>query len=223
MSAHMKKPAIYRLIVVELDDIVARRRHDRPNLLVAVSASDLDDRFARLQTGKGRPRWSAGHVVALRKDLGGDRTYVDLPAARRAERVLVEKLLRRGHTVNRRSPQRCVYVVELDSSHLSEPGAGFVYVGETSRTPEERFLQHRSDARTAEGRRLAASVVAKYGVRLRPDLAPSEFYLSKKEAEAAEAACAIELEKRGFVVRGAHTRPRPERRPRKRSADPGSV
>jgi len=35
-----------------------------------------------------------------------------------------------------------VYVIELESTGLGDAGPGDVYVGETSKTPEERFAIH---------------------------------------------------------------------------------
>ena len=93
-----------------------------------------------------------------------------------------------------------VYVIELHReavpARLAGAGVrGCVYVGQTARTPEERFAQH------MRGGRLANTKVYKYGVRLRPDLYGAwNPFSTRREAEAAEEALAMEMEKRGYVV-----------------------
>jgi len=93
-----------------------------------------------------------------------------------------------------------VYVVELHREAIPARFAatavrGCVYVGQTARTPEERFTQH------MRGGRLANTKVYRYGVRLRPDLYRAwNPFETRREAEAAEEALAMELERRGYVV-----------------------
>jgi hypothetical protein len=191
----------YRVVVIELDDLLPRLESGLPNLCVVVTCREPADRFAALRTPDARPLWAAGHVRRLRTDLSIRRTYGTHRRAERARDRLVERLLREGYVVNRRRDQRRVYVIELDGGHLRDVGAGHVYVGETSRSPEERFAQHRA------GGRLAARGTGRRALRLRPDLAPGGFHLGKDEAEAAEAATRQRLEALGYVVRGAHTAP----------------
>jgi hypothetical protein len=50
-----------------------------------------------------------------------------------------------------------VYVIELDATGLGDVGEGAVYVGETAKTPEERFVNHKA------GGIKAAKVVARRG------------------------------------------------------------
>ena len=60
-----------------------------------------------------------------------------------------------------------VYVIELDARRLFEagrcpsPDTQAMYVGETAKTPEARFAQHK------EGGQKAVGIVCEYGVRLR--------------------------------------------------------
>jgi hypothetical protein len=101
-----------------------------------------------------------------------------------------------------RRPARvyCVYVVELDREAIPARlrrtrVAGCVYVGQTVKSPEERFAQH------MRGGRLANTKVYQYGRRLRPDLYRAwNPFPTRREAEAAEEALAMELERRGYVV-----------------------
>lgn len=108
-----------------------------------------------------------------------------------------------GYTVNRNTQVWTVYVVELDGSAVSNPGKGYVYVGETSRTPEERFKQHRDGARNKHGR-LYAGVVKQYGVRLRPDLAPRKKYFDQASAKRGEKEHFELLKSKGYNVKGGH-------------------
>lgn len=75
-----------------------------------------------------------------------------------------------------------IYVVELSKRVYSEnykfrnanPQFNGVlqclYVGMTSKTPKERFEQHKTGYRNKKGYKLSASIVEKYGMYLRPSL-----------------------------------------------------
>ena len=56
-----------------------------------------------------------------------------------------------------------VYVIELDESLRQGTGKPAVYVGQSAKTPEERFEQHLRGER-------ASRYVRDHGVRLRPRL-----------------------------------------------------
>lgn len=191
------------VIVVELDDVVARRHPDRPNLFVAATRSPIEQRYAFLHRGKG-PAWIQGHVVALRSDLSIPTRPVDPTTIRAMVRTHSQDLKRQGFTVNRDTYIWSVYVIELDPAAATNPGRGVVYVGETMRTPEERFVQHMTKATTARGRRLSSSVVARYGTKLRMDLAPTERCFDKNSAKKMEAEWAEHLRALGYVVKGGH-------------------
>ncbi|MBT8288370.1 MAG: ribose-5-phosphate isomerase [Flavobacteriaceae bacterium] len=45
-----------------------------------------------------------------------------------------------------------------------------LYVGMTSKTPKERFLQHKTGYRNKKGHKLSSNIVEKYGSYLRPSL-----------------------------------------------------
>ena len=75
-----------------------------------------------------------------------------------------------------------VYVIELSKRVFSEdrrfreanPQFNGVleclYVGMTSKTPAERFQQHRTGFINKKGHKLSANIVQKYGIYLRPSL-----------------------------------------------------
>jgi len=75
-----------------------------------------------------------------------------------------------------------VYVVELSKRVFTEntkfraanPQFNGVlqclYVGMTSKTPKERFIQHKTGYRNKKGYKLSSNIVQKYGLYLRPSL-----------------------------------------------------
>jgi GIY-YIG catalytic domain len=93
-----------------------------------------------------------------------------------------------------------VYVIELDDAagQRTRPDLPVVYVGQSSRMPEERFRQHLAGHK-------ASRWVRKHGLRLRPRLYRSHNPLPTQAAALAmEKELARRLRKRGYVVRGGH-------------------
>ena len=98
-----------------------------------------------------------------------------------------------------------VYVIELRRDVLEKKAfAGknadrredkpCVYVGQTAKTPEERFAQHLDGVRSSR-------IVKEYGVRLRPRLyANVGPFETRVESERAESRLAEKLRRRGFAV-----------------------
>jgi len=105
-----------------------------------------------------------------------------------------------------------VYVIELSRKVFTEdrrfreanPQYNGVleclYVGQTSKTPQERFQQHKTGFRNAKGQKLSANIVQKYGRYLRPSLYQDIGPLSRKEALEVEEGLALELRKKGYAV-----------------------
>jgi predicted GIY-YIG superfamily endonuclease len=106
-----------------------------------------------------------------------------------------------------------VYVIELSKRIFSEnwrfraanPQFNGVlqclYVGMTSKTPKERFLQHKSGYRNKKGHKLSSNIVQKYGTYLRPSLYNHINPLStRSEAEEREKQLAFELRRQGYAV-----------------------
>jgi hypothetical protein len=121
--------------------------------------------------------------------------------AKEALTKLTQKLRSEGYTVNRNTKVWSVYVVELDKTAVSNPGRGYVYVGETSRTPEERFKQHCGGTRHNNGP-LFSRVVRRYGIKLGPDLAPRNKYFNQASAKRGEKEHFELLKSKGFNVEG---------------------
>ncbi|MGB2685773.1 MAG: ribose-5-phosphate isomerase [Olleya sp.] len=75
-----------------------------------------------------------------------------------------------------------IYVVELSKKiftqntkfRVANPQFNGVleclYVGMTSKTPKERFLQHKTGYINKKGHKLSSNIVQKYGMYLRPSL-----------------------------------------------------
>jgi hypothetical protein len=105
-----------------------------------------------------------------------------------------------------------VYVVELSRKVFTEhrkfreanPQYNGVlqclYVGQTSKNPQERFEQHKTGYRNAKGHNLSSSIVRKYGLYLRPSLYQDIGPLSRQEALEVEKGLALELRRKGYAA-----------------------
>ena len=99
----------------------------------------------------------------------------------------------------------CVYVIELNSKILKkqdflkenpnkDPSKPCVYVGMTSKTPEERFAIHQSDHIHSSPK------VREFGIALMPELYEHLNPLTREEAEDMEKAHAEDLRSQGYAV-----------------------
>lgn len=105
-----------------------------------------------------------------------------------------------------------VYVVELSRKVYTEdrrfreanPQYNGVleclYVGMTSKTPQERFTQHKTGALSKKGHDLSSSIVKRYGRYLRPSLYQHIGPLGRTEALEVEKGLALELRRKGYAV-----------------------
>lgn len=105
-----------------------------------------------------------------------------------------------------------VYVIELSKRVFTEsvkfrtanPQYNGVleclYVGMTSKTPKERFEQHKSGYRNKKGHKLASNIVQKYGLYLRPSLYNHLDLMTKTEALQMEEQLALDLRRQRFAV-----------------------
>jgi len=185
--------------VAELDDVVPRRDPDKPNLYVGLTIEEPAIRYERLIRGYG-PAWLRGHLVRLRGDLVSG-PFLSRDDAKLECRMAMRCLGSEGYTVNRDPRVWTVYVIEMDPKGCKNPGKGVVYVGETSKTPEERFKEHLKGKRNKRGRLYSRSV-HKYGTRLRMDLAPEIKYFEGASSKAAEKRWARKLKDEGYKVVG---------------------
>ena len=106
-----------------------------------------------------------------------------------------------------------VYVIELskrvftENSKFRAANPQFngvlqcLYVGMTSKTPKERFAQHKSGYRNKKGFKLSSNIVEKYGMYLRPSLYNHIEPLStRSEALKMEEKLALELRRQRYAV-----------------------
>ena len=69
-----------------------------------------------------------------------------------------------------------------------------------SKTPQERFAQHKTGALSRKGHDLSSAIVKKYGRYLRPSLYQHIGPLSRAEALEVEKGLALELRRKGYAV-----------------------
>lgn len=108
----------------------------------------------------------------------------------------------------------CVYVVELSKKVFTE-NARFraanpqfngvlecLYVGMTSKTPAERFKQHKTGYISKKGYKISAYIVEKYGAYLRPSLYDNinAKPMTRQQALAMEKKLALDLRRKGYAV-----------------------
>jgi predicted GIY-YIG superfamily endonuclease len=105
-----------------------------------------------------------------------------------------------------------VYVIELskkvftESRKFREANPQFngvlecLYVGMTSKTPKERFEQHKTGFRNNKGHKLSSNIVEKYGTYLHPSLYNNLGPMTRDEALKMEEQLALELRRRKYAV-----------------------
>jgi hypothetical protein len=107
-----------------------------------------------------------------------------------------------------------VYVIELSKRVFTEntrfraanPQFNGVlqclYVGMTSKTPLERFRQHKTGYVNRKGHKLSANIVQKYGTYLRPSLYDhlNLRSMTRQEALIMEERLALDLRRQGYAV-----------------------
>ena len=76
-----------------------------------------------------------------------------------------------------------------------------LYVGMTSKTPQERFKQHKTGQRNHKGHKISSTIVERYGLYLRPSLYHHIDPLTTRvEGLEVEKGLALELRRRGYAV-----------------------
>ena len=195
--------ANYRVVVLELTDVVPRIRLDRPNIYVGVTTRTPQQLADGLNNGKYKPVWARNNVVGFLDKLAPDGTFTYMEAIQQRD-DLKRQLRTKGYTVNRNTTAYRIYVINLHNPDLKDAGKGYVYVGQTSKTPEQRLQEHLTGARSAKGHNLASRKVFKYGKNLNNELMTTRIYLTKKQALKAERRLADRLRKQGYTVEGGH-------------------
>ena len=105
-----------------------------------------------------------------------------------------------------------VYVIELskkvftENRRFREANPQFngvlecLYVGMTSKTPQERFKQHKGGALSKKGHKISSNIVQKYGMYLRPSLYNHLPPMTRAEALKMEKQLTLELRRKRYAV-----------------------
>jgi len=106
-----------------------------------------------------------------------------------------------------------IYVIELSKRVFSENNRFRIanpqfngmlqclYVGMTSKTPKERFVQHKTGHRNKKGYKLSSNIVEKYGSYLRPSLYNHIKPIRSREAALEmEKKLTLDLRRKGYAV-----------------------
>jgi hypothetical protein len=165
---------------------------------------------------RGKPEWGTGRVLSPDEESvteaffihGGRRTidhrFAALEEVRTPENDICQ-ILNAAATVNWRSANHNVYVIELSSNIFRErrffeanvtyipDTKPCIYVGMTGLTPEERFRRHLAGIQ-------AAFYVRRYGLALRPELYANLNPMPHDLAKAMELWLARYLRRQGYGV-----------------------
>ncbi len=196
------QPDHFWIEVVEIDDGNGRtqRRRDRslPNLHVGITTCEPGAKLDRRWKAKMRRRPNTW--VGLRTDLMDHESFDDRETAELHKRTVIAALKAAGYTVNGDLTVYSVYVIELDHSHLTDC-TGYFYVGQTSKNPVQRVIEHRDGAWSGR-RRLHSLEAHRRFVTWRPDISRHWTHFSRESALQAESRLRLALEQRGYRVIG---------------------
>lgn len=202
-------------MVVELDNSMPRRIPSKPHLYVGVTIEIPETRFARLQAGQVKSQFS-GCFGKFRSDLiecrGQPLTVVE---AKRTLRLEKQRLARLGHAINGNATVWNCYVVDLEPpSGMTNIGTGYVYVGQSQLSPEERFKVHKGPRPEPPKHDIRSRIVHNRGIRLNQELMtslrPKGPFFTQPDALSAEKTWARELHNRGYRVEAGDATPRPK-------------
>ena len=209
MPAKTKKPAKtakYCVVIIELDTKLRGRDKTKPHLYIGTSKIAPEDRLKKFkEPGSAGPDYARGHYVKIYEASPYAKPRTSLEVARRRCDEQIEKYIRRGHFVNN-GEKFHVYVIDLKQDHLkTQPAKGHVYVGRTSKTPEERFKQHMGE-KPLVGKDKRSKVVKRLGVRLNYDLMPKSVSTETQSIQL-EKDWAKRLKDRGYRVEAGDATP----------------
>ena len=199
----MNNPLTHRVVVLEVKDLLPRIYDDRPNLYVGITRRTPSELAEGLNNGKFKPAWARNNVTGVRVDVAPTQLFA-LDKAKTERDALIRQLRRKGYRVNQIKKAYRTYVIDLHNPELKDQGNGYVYVGQSQKSPEVRLQEHLTDARSAKGIRLASRKVLKYGQKLNYDLMTRRVYLDEKQALKAERRLADRLRAQGYIVEGGH-------------------
>jgi hypothetical protein len=183
----------YKLLILEVDDVVARRHSELPCLYVGIQKAQIS-----AMESYDLPDWVRNASPVEREDLTPSTRFSMKTNAQERKARLIGSLGAKGYTINQCTVVYSLYVIELQPVPAKDGEARAVYVGETAKTPKDRYEEH------MRGGIRSSRHVAKRGKCLCPDLAPRQKYYSREASKAAEKRLAERLEAKGFAVYGGH-------------------
>ena len=204
----------WRIVAVELNRDMPRRKDDLPHLYVGPTKVPVEERLADLLSGAG-PKNLIGAYLHLRQDLLEKiEDFDNAKTAKAALRREKERLASLGYALNGSATVWHTYVVDLDPTGMTDVGKGYVYVGQTSHTPEERFAIHKAPRPATPARDLRSKIVAKRGLALNYELmkklSPSSPVYTQQHALALEKKWAKKLQNMGYRVEAGDATPNHE-------------
>jgi hypothetical protein len=202
---------MWRLIVVELDTSMPRRNPKLPHLYVGITKVGVEERFAELKSGAWKKEFAGKHL-RIRYDLVAEiGTFKLQETAKVVLRWKRKSLTRLGYAVNGTSTVWHTYVVDLDPTGMTDVGKGYLYVGQTSHTPEERYAIHKAPKPEPPAKDLRSKVVAKRGLGLNYEimtkLSPSSPVYTQEDSLALEKTWAKKLHDMGYRVEAGDATP----------------
>jgi predicted GIY-YIG superfamily endonuclease len=196
--------SVKNIVVIELDGSF-KKCTDKPHLYVTFTSKAPEQFLEYLQAGNG-PKWISGRAVSLLPKLvPGFKPTRSVKVARQRVKDLSVSLKSSGYAVNQDSTVYAVYVIDLDIDlptklkNIGRRGKA-VYVGQTSKTPEARYLQHKKQ--DGSKKNLSSRAVFQRGIGLNYGLMPSKNVYTKTAALKLEAELSLKLHNRGYRVFG---------------------
>ena len=196
--------SVKNIVVIELDGSF-KKCTDKSHLYVTFTSKATEQLLEYLQAGNG-PKWIRGRAVALLPKLvPGFKPTRSIKVAKHRVRELAASLKSLGYAVNQDSTVYTVYVIDLDIDNptkLKNIGKKkkAVYVGQTSKTPEARYLQHKKQ--DGSKKNLSSRAVFQRGIGLNYGLMPFKNVYTKNAALRLEAELSLKLHNRGYRVFG---------------------
>ena len=183
---------------------------DRPQLLLGSARDNPIQRMEKLADGSlDHSKFAQAYGIEPRMDLletlpaeiGALEAYRKKDDASKVRSQVRDHLLDQGYVVAdaRTDEVYTIYIINLVDDSVSDPSPGkWVYVGETSKTPEERFDEHKNGTRDNKDAR-------DHGRDLNYDLMKGIPQVRfRQDSKWLEAQTGEELRSRGYVVEGAH-------------------
>ena len=183
---------------------------DRPQLLLGSARDNPIHRMEKLANGTlDNSKFAQTYGIEPRMDLletlpaeiGALESYRKKDDASEVRAQVRDHLLDQGYVLDPANGNETytIYIINLIDESAPDPAPGkWVYVGETSKNPEERFDEHKNGTRANKAAR-------EHGRDLNYDLMKDIPQLCfKQDSKWLEAHTGEELRSRGYVVEGAH-------------------